>query len=200
MKKRLIVWTFGLMIVTMALQISLMRAATTTEKFSEVLIANAAVYPNETLTASSFAVVKIAESSMEPWMIKASELTLPAWSSRLIRQGELLTREAISPEASQDYAEVALRMEPQDAVAYHLFIGEEIDLLGVQGEESMIHFSSMRISAILGQDLKPSDMTMAQPVYLILSGEKKEILELCRIKSTHTFQIIKKKPPAKKEG
>lgn len=200
MKKRLIVWTFGLMIVTMALQISLMRAATTTEKFSEVLIANAAVYPNETLTASSFAVVKIAESSIEPWMIKASELTLPAWSSRLIRQGELLTREAISPEPSQDYAEVALRMEPQDAVAYHLFIGEEIDLLGVQGEESMIHFSSMRISAILGQDLKPSDMTMAQPVYLILSGEKKEILELCRIKSTHTFQIVKKKPPAKKEG
>ncbi|MDK9710230.1 SAF domain-containing protein [Acidaminobacter sp.] len=200
MKKRLIIWTFGLMIVTMALQISLMRAATASEKFHEVLIAKAEVYPNEVLTADSFSLVKIAESSMEPWMIKASELVLPAWSSRLIRQGELLTREGISLEPVQDYAEVALKLEPQDAVAYHLFIGEEIDLLGIRGEESVIHFNTMRISGILGQDLKPSDMTMTQPVFLILRGEKKEILELCRIKSTHTFQIIKKKPPGQKEG
>jgi len=188
------------MIVTMALQISLMRAATATEKYHEVLIAKADVYPNEALTADSFSMVKIADSSMEPWMIKASELEMPAWSSRLIRQGELLTQEGISLEPTRDYAEVALKIEPQDAVAYHLFIGEEIDLLGIRGEESVIQFSSMRISGILGQDLKPSDMTMTQPVFLILSGEKKEILELCRIKSTHTFQIIKRKPPGQKEG
>lgn len=200
MKKRLIIWTFGLMIVTMALQISLMRVATASEQFHEVLIAKVEVHPNETLTADTFSIVKVSESSFEPWMIKPSELVLPAWSSRLIRKGELLTREGISQEPIQDYAEVALKMEPQDAVAYHLFVGEEIDLVGIRGEESMIHFNTMRISGILGQDLKPSDMTMTQPVFLILRGEKKEILELCRIKSTHTFQIIKKKPTGQKEG
>ena len=103
MKKRLIIWTFGLMIVTMALQISLMRVATASEKLHEVLIAKVDVYPNEALTEDTFSVVKISESSLEPWMIKPSELVMPAWSSRLIRKGEILTREGISLEPIQDY-------------------------------------------------------------------------------------------------
>ena len=200
MKKRMLVWTFGLMLITMALQISLMRMASNSERFHEVLISNQMLYPGEPLTEESYLSVKIGESSLEPWMIKASELQLPAWSSRTLRQGEFLKPEGLSPEPDYEYAEVALKLEPQDAAAYQVFIGEEIDLLGIKGDEMAIHFRTMRISGILDQNLQSCTISLLQPVYLILTGEKKEIMELCRIKSTHTFQVIRKKTPEQREG
>lgn len=200
MKKRMMVWTFGLMLITMALQISLMRVASSSEKFQEVLISNQLLYPGDPLTTESFSTVRIGESSLEPWMIRASELKLPAWSSRTLRQGEFLTQDSLSLKPDYDYAEIALKLEPQDAAAYKIVIGEEIDLLGIKGDEALIHFKTMNVSDILDQNLQSCEISMLQPVYLILTGEKKEILELCRIKATHTFQVIRKKPPGQREG
>ena len=191
MKKRLIVWTFGLLVITVALQVSLIRAAAKSESLQEILVASRLFEPGESLTLDALVIVRISESSVMPWMLKASEVSFPVFASRQIEQGEILTQDSLGAASSNLTAQVALKIEPQDAVAFQLSVGERIELMAIHGKDQAAHFKGLTISQILGQDLMPAGLSQTQPAYLILKGEKKEILALCRIKSTHTFQVIK---------
>lgn len=191
MKKRLIVWTFGLLVITVALQVSLIRAAAKSESLQEILVASRLFEPGESLTLDALVIVRISESSVMPWMLKASEVSFPVFASRQIEQGEILTQDSLGAASSNLTAQVALKIEPQDAVAFQLSVGERIELMAIHGKDQAAHFKALTISQILGQDLMPAGLSQTQPAYLILKGEKKEILALCRIKSTHTFQVIK---------
>lgn len=200
MKRKLMVWAVALMIVTMALQIRLIRTSGNAEPYHEVAVLKEDILTNSEITERSIETVRIAESSMQPWMLAISELTFPIWSTRHFQSGDFLKFEYVSEAPVIESAEVALRLDPQDVVAYQLNIGESIDLLGIRGTETPVYFKTLTVSNILGQDLKPVHQTLMPPMYLILNGEKKEIFELCRIKSTYTFQVIKKKSVFQKEG
>lgn len=196
MRKKLLWLTVVLMLATMALQICLIRAASETELLVDVLYVKEAVMPYEALETAMVGTIKVAEGSVQPEMLTAIGQLEGKKTVRGLRSGEILNQFDLTVEEDYEMGMIALRLDPQDAVGYDLEIGEAIDLLGVKGSESPIHFKTMTVKNILGQDLSGVEVSLMPPMYLILIGDKKEIFELCRIKTTYTFQVIKRKKVA----
>jgi hypothetical protein len=184
----------------MAMQLWLIRAASDTEIIQEVLIAKSDMMSYEVIDPDLIGSIRMSASSVQPEMLTSLNQLEGKRLVRALRQGEILNQFDLTDESIVEWGEIALRLDPQDAVAFNLEIGECIDLLGIKGSETPLHFRTMTVKNILGQDLTSVVRTNSPPMYLILTGNKKEIMEVCRIKSTYAFQVIKRKQAIQKEG